>query len=105
MLLEPIRVLTPDCMEKIHQNALAILENVGMKIVSEEALTYLKNVGCIVDETTFVVKFPKKVTQRFVDKMKKDYDNPDRIPEKMSSRYSHRNNRDSPGRRPVWGRS
>ena len=69
MLLEPIKVLSLDDMEQIHQGALTILENVGMKIECEQALEYLKDVGCIIDESTFIVKFPKKITQQFVDKM------------------------------------
>lgn len=89
MLQEPIRVLSNEDMEKIHQGALTILADVGMKIESEKALSYLKNVGCEVDESTYVVKFPRKVVQQYVDKMKKDYDNPSRVPEKMGARYSH----------------
>ena len=89
MILEPIRALTWDDMEKIHQAAITILESVGMRVENEKALKYLKNAGCIVDEITYVVKFPKKITQQYVDKMKKDYDNPARQPEKMSARYSH----------------
>ncbi len=89
MILTPIKVLTSEEMGKIHDAALNILKNVGMKIDSEKALTYLKNIGCIVDESSSIVKFPKKIVQQYVDKMKKDYDNPDRIPQKMSVRYSH----------------
>lgn len=89
MLLEPLRALRFDDMEKIHQAALTILEDVGMKMQAEEALSYLKNVGCHVDDSKYIVKFPKKVVQSYVDKMKADYDNPQRLPEKMAVRYSH----------------
>ena len=89
MLLEPIRALSFDDMDKIHQAALVILEEVGMKIKSEKALKYLKDVGCQVDESTFIVKFPKKVVQTYVDKMKADYECPNRMPKQMSARYSH----------------
>ncbi len=89
MLLEPIRVLTWDEMEKIHSAALTILEEVGIKIDSEKAHDYLKKAGCITDRTSMVVKCPGKIVQRHVDKMRRDYDNPRRIPERMSVRYSH----------------
>ena len=89
MLLEPIRALTDDDMEKIHQAALTILEDVGMKIESERALSYLKKAGCLVDGSSFIVKFPRQVVQQYVDKMRRDYDNPQRVPERMPVRYSH----------------
>ena len=89
MICEPIRVLSYEEMERIHRAALTILADVGMKIESEKALSYLKNIGCCVDESSYIVKFPQKVVQQYVDKMKKDYGKPDRIPEKMSVRYSH----------------
>jgi trimethylamine--corrinoid protein Co-methyltransferase len=89
MLSAPIKVLTADDMEQIHDAALTILQNVGMKIDSEKALDYLKNFGCTVDESSSIVKFPRKLVQRCVDRMKNDYDNADRIPQKMAVRYSH----------------
>ena len=89
MLLEPIRVLTPDDMQRIHEGALVVLEDVGMRIESKKALSYLKKIGCQVDESSFRVKFPKEVVQAYVDKMKRDYDYPERYPSKMAVRYSH----------------
>lgn len=89
MLTEPIRVFTHDDMEKIHQAALTILEDVGMKIDSEKALDYLKNIGCQVDDAAYVVKFPKKIVQQYVDKMYMDYSDSRRMPERMAVRYSH----------------
>ena len=89
MQLEPIRVFKWDEMEKIHHAALTILEEVGVKIDSAKAHDYLKKAGFITDRTSMVVKFPGKIVQRYVDKMRRDYDNPRRIPEKMSVRYSH----------------
>lgn len=89
MLLEPIKVLTWDEMEKIHQAALKILEDVGMKIESAKALSYLKKAGCKVNESSMMVQFPPKIVQQYVDKMREDFDRSDRIPEKMAVRYSH----------------
>lgn len=89
MITQPIRVLTQNDMEEIHQAALTILEDVGMKIESEKALAYLKKIGCKVDANSYHVIFPKKIVQQYVNKMRNDYDDPKRIPEKMSVRYSH----------------
>lgn len=89
MIYEPLRVMSMDEMEKIHQAALTILDEVGMRIDSETALDYLDKVGSKVDRTTMQVKLPKKLVQSYVDKMKRDYDNPERLPERMAVRYSH----------------
>lgn len=89
MLLEPIRVLTPDGMERIHRAALDILADVGMKIESEKAHEYLRTSGCRTDTGSFVVRFPREVVQRCVDRMRRAYDHPDRLPARMSVRYSH----------------
>ena len=89
MLTEPIRVLTPADMERIHQAALRILEQIGMRIQSEKAIRHLKAMGCHTDETTFVVKFPGRLVQAVVDQMRREYADPRRIPERMAVRYSH----------------
>ena len=89
MICEPIRVLTPEEMEKIHQAALVILEEVGMRIESEEALDLLIRFGAKVDTEAMQVKFPKPLVQSCVEKMKQDYDNQQRLPDRMAVRYSH----------------
>jgi trimethylamine--corrinoid protein Co-methyltransferase len=98
MLLEPIRVLTHDEMERIHLGALKILEGVGMKIESHKALSYLRKAGCATDEQAMTVKFPARVVQACVDRMRKDYDDPDRLPKSMAVRYSHIRFRKEPHR-------
>ena len=91
MILEPIRVLSADEMEKIHQTAMKILSEVGMKIESPKAIKYLKRIGCIVNENSFDVKFPTQIVQQYVDKMRADYRTPSRTPKRMSVRYSQIN--------------
>jgi trimethylamine--corrinoid protein Co-methyltransferase len=98
MLLEPIRVLTAEEMERIHEGALHILEKVGMRIDSAKAIAYLKKAGCSANEQTMVVRFPARVVQASVDKMRRDYDNADRVPARMSVRYSHIRFRKEPHR-------
>lgn len=98
MICEPIRVLSPEEMEKIHQTALVILDEIGLRIDSETALAYLQKGGARVDREARQVKFPKQLVQTCVDKMKQDYDNPERFPEKMAVRYSHIRFRKEPHR-------
>jgi len=89
VLTEPIRVLSPEAMQRIHETAVSIMEDPGLRIDSEKALGYLKGVGCRVDDGSMVVRFPGRVVQTYVDKMKRDYGNPSRVPERMAVRYSH----------------
>jgi trimethylamine---corrinoid protein Co-methyltransferase len=89
MLLEPIRALRPDDMERIHQAALTILDEVGMRIDSETALTHLARAGCRTRPEQMHVTFPPAIVQRCVERMRKAYDDPARVPERMAVRYSH----------------
>jgi trimethylamine---corrinoid protein Co-methyltransferase len=98
MLQEPIRVLSKEAMEQIHEASLQILEQVGMRIESDRALGYLERAGCHVDRSTMQVKFPAKIVQGFVDHMRRDYARPDRVPERMAVRYSHIRFRKEPHR-------
>jgi len=86
--LEPIRVLSDEDMQRIDQAAQTILEQTGMRIVSDEALSYLERFGCRVDRQAHLVKFPRKVTQEVIERMRRDYQRPDR-PERMPVRFSH----------------
>ena len=86
---EPIRMLSPEEMEAIHTNAVRILDEVGIRLESDEAIDYLVSGGCRANRDKHIVTFPPDVVNRWVDTMRSDYDNPDRKPEKMSVRYSH----------------
>ncbi|MCD6123141.1 MAG: trimethylamine methyltransferase family protein, partial [Spirochaetales bacterium] len=86
---EPMRILSWNDMETIHNCTLDILENIGMKFYSIEALNYLKKAGCTVDEVSFKVRFPREVVNNAVESMRTAYSNPNRIPEKMAVRYSY----------------
>jgi trimethylamine---corrinoid protein Co-methyltransferase len=98
MLLEPIRVLTLEEMQRIHEGALHVLDKVGMRIESTKALAYLQKAGCRVNSQSMEVKFPPQVVQASVDRMRRDYDNAERIPARMSVRYSHIRFRKEPHR-------
>ena len=87
-LIEPIRYLNNLEMESIHQAALQILDEVGMWIDSDEALTYLEDYGCNVNHDERLVRFPPDLVQAAVDHMRQAYADPQRTPQRMSVRYS-----------------
>lgn len=87
-LVEPIRYLNEREMQDIHKAALQILDEVGMLVDSEEALNYLHNFGCRVNYDTRRVYFPAGLVQATVDKMRRAYADPNRMPQRMCQRYS-----------------
>ncbi len=87
-LVEPIRYLSGSEMQDIHQAALQILDEVGMQIDSDEALQYLEHFGCRVDYDTHRARFPPEQVQAAVDRMRRAYADPGRVPQRMSVRYS-----------------
>ena len=87
-LIEPIRYLSRNEMESIHQAAVEVLDDVGMWIDSEEALHYLEDYGCKVDYDSRRVRFPPEVVQGAVSHMRAQHADPNRIPQRMSVRYS-----------------
>ena len=97
-LSEPLRFLDRDDMQKIHNAAVQILDTVGMKIDHDDALDYLRHRGCRVDHDTRIVKFPPEVTERAVARMRTAYSDPNRVPQKMTVRYSHVRFRSEPNR-------
>jgi trimethylamine--corrinoid protein Co-methyltransferase len=86
--VEPLRYLSPGEMEAIHQAAVQILDDVGMWIDSEEALHYLEDYGCKVSYDSRRVRFPPDVVQGAVAHMRRQHADPNRIPQRMSVRYS-----------------
>jgi len=75
-------------MERLHNGALEILRDVGMKVEHPEALNYLKKAGCIADDKTNVVKFPEHIMERCVERMRKDYTLTDRKGVRVPMRYT-----------------
>jgi trimethylamine--corrinoid protein Co-methyltransferase len=59
-----------------------------MMIDHDEALDYLQGYGCQVDRYTHVVKFPAKVTEQAVEKMRADHARPRPIEDRMPVRYT-----------------
>ncbi len=75
-------------MEIIDQAAQEILERTGMVIRSAEARGLLRKAGCAVDDAACLVKFPRKLTQAAVARMKRDLA-AGAGPERMPVRFSH----------------
>jgi trimethylamine--corrinoid protein Co-methyltransferase len=55
------RLLSNDQILKIHENALELLENVGVYFDSDEALEILAEAGCKIDRSTKIAKFPPEL--------------------------------------------
>jgi trimethylamine--corrinoid protein Co-methyltransferase len=73
-----LEFLNAEEMDRLHNGALKILEEVGMKIEHPEALNYLEKFGCLADRNTNVVRFPRKLVESVVEKMRRDYTLTDR---------------------------
>jgi trimethylamine--corrinoid protein Co-methyltransferase len=95
---KPLEFLSPDEMQRIHGAAVEILEKTGMTIDHDEALTRLEDFGCRVDRDKRHAWFPAAVTEEAVARMRLAYSDPDRMPARMSVRYSHIRFRSEPHR-------
>ena len=83
-----IKVLSDEEMHLLHDGALEILEKTGMKIYHPGARTYLENYGCRVDKTSLVVRFPRELVTEAVEKLRRDYERPEREGLKQAVRYT-----------------
>ena len=85
--LEPVRYLHREEMDAIHRSALRILERTGMWIDHAQALDYLRAAGCRVDMDRRRVKFPEEAVETALARMRRNFQNPQRRPKRMSVRY------------------
>ncbi|WP_119387795.1 trimethylamine methyltransferase family protein [Taklimakanibacter lacteus] len=60
---DPIRVFSDDQVEAIHQNALRILQDIGMRVLHMGGRARLKAAGASVDEETMIVRFDKGLVE------------------------------------------
>ena len=58
-------LLTPEQVDRTHQAALEILENVGLLVRNAKARRYFTRHGCVVDAETQIVKFPRSVVEQY----------------------------------------
>lgn len=58
-------LLTQDQVERVHEAALEILEQVGLLVRNEKARLYLKKHGCQFDADSEIVRFPRRIVEEF----------------------------------------
>ena len=63
---EPVRVYTDDQIEQIHQTALRVLEELGVKILLPAARQLLKDGGVDVDEPSTMARFDRGLVQQAI---------------------------------------
>ncbi|MDD4378080.1 MAG: trimethylamine methyltransferase family protein, partial [Eubacteriales bacterium] len=76
--LPQFRILTESQIEEVHENAIKVLENLGIVFAYDEALELLENAGCQVDKETQKVKFPRKLVEKCIESAPGTFDLYDR---------------------------
>ncbi len=69
--LKRLDVMEPQDAEAIHVNSLYLLEHMGIKVVSDEALRLLREAGADVDDSTRVVKIPGHLVMESVKRCRR----------------------------------
>jgi trimethylamine--corrinoid protein Co-methyltransferase len=64
-MLTYAELLTPSEVLRVHEASLEILETVGMIVRNAQAREIYARHGCLVDEQTTLVKFPRAVIEEF----------------------------------------
>ena len=62
----PLEVLSRAQMELVHDKALQVLETLGLKVLSEEAVAIMAEAGCEVDRETGQVRFPRTLVEGLI---------------------------------------
>lgn len=63
-----LKLVTEDQIKRIHEAALHILEEKGVMVEEPEARELLFNNGCQVDQESHIVKFPKKIVEKSLER-------------------------------------
>ncbi|MGQ9554716.1 MAG: trimethylamine methyltransferase family protein [Anaerolineae bacterium] len=83
-----ISVLSQEDMQALHDTAVRILAEVGMRIDHAEALAYLDGAGCKVDKGNCHVLFPPDVVNKAAERMRQQFARPARYRERIPMRYT-----------------
>ncbi|MEW6624751.1 MAG: trimethylamine methyltransferase family protein [Bacillota bacterium] len=67
------KVLSDMDIQKIHEAALEVMEETGVKFPSHWALDVFEEAGCTVDRNTMVVKIPKRIVMEYIRKAPSQY--------------------------------
>ncbi|OED39369.1 hypothetical protein AB833_15665 [Chromatiales bacterium (ex Bugula neritina AB1)] len=62
----PIEILDPDQLDKIHNNSMRILSDIGIKVLDDRSRNYLSKAGALVDEATQMVRFDPEMVLEMV---------------------------------------
>ena len=60
---KPVELASPEQLERIHQESLRVLEEIGIEVLHHGARVILKKEGAIVDEATQRVRFPRDLVE------------------------------------------
>ncbi len=60
---KPVELASPEQIERIHQESLRVLEEIGIEVLHDGARVILKKEGAIVDEATQRVRFPRALVE------------------------------------------
>ncbi len=60
---KPVELASPEQIERIHQESLRVLEEIGIEVLHDGARVILKKEGAIVDEATQRVRFPRELVE------------------------------------------
>ncbi len=63
---EPINILSSEKEQQVHDLSLRLLEEIGLKFLSEETWPILEQNGCKVDHDTSMVYFPSEILEYFL---------------------------------------
>ncbi|MBW2493214.1 MAG: trimethylamine methyltransferase family protein, partial [Deltaproteobacteria bacterium] len=71
---DPIEVLSTDQIHAIHETALTVLEEVGMRVLEPRARGLLAAAGCAIDETAMQVRFDRALVEELVAKAPAEFE-------------------------------
>jgi trimethylamine--corrinoid protein Co-methyltransferase len=78
----PVEPLSPEAVERVHNGAMRILEEIGILFLNEEALKILKDAGCEVDMATQRVRMDRAFVMEQVRKAPSSFHITPRNPER-----------------------
>lgn len=74
MRLNRFEVLSEEEIKRVDEASLDILENTGMKMMSDEIMKLLEDAGCPVDHETRIVKFPRELVKKCIGLVPSSFD-------------------------------
>lgn len=67
-----LKVLSDNEVLMIHEAAMKILANLGLRVPNDEVLGMCADLGCTIDLKTKIVRFPRPVMEAFLDRMRRE---------------------------------